>query len=163
MFLDTIIFSLLVLAATWTVMTRSLLRSAIGLALTSVILTIIIFKLNSPLAAVFELSVCVGLISVLFVSVISLTQPYTHKEIIERMKSMFTRFRFLPVMIIAAGIILVLMKIDPKITLPAPQAQSDVRLVLWHLRQFDLIGQVIILLTGVFGVVVLFKERKKSA
>lgn len=143
-------------------MTRSLLRSAIGLALTSVILTVIIFKLNSPLAAVFELSVCVGLISVLFVSVISLTQPYTHKEIIERMKSMFARFWFLPVIIIVVGIILVLMRINPKITLPTPQTQNDVRFVLWHLRQFDLMGQIIILLTGVFGVVILFKERNKS-
>ncbi|MDD5730401.1 MAG: hypothetical protein PHN57_04670, partial [Candidatus Omnitrophica bacterium] len=51
----------MVLAALWAVMATRLLRAAIALALTSVILTVIMFRLNSPLAAVFELSVCAGL------------------------------------------------------------------------------------------------------
>ena len=72
MFLEILILILLVVAALWTVMTRSLLRSAIGLALTSAILTLAIFRMNASLAAVFELSVCAGLIPVLFISVISL-------------------------------------------------------------------------------------------
>lgn len=162
MSLDLFILIVLVAAALWTVMTRSLLRAAIGLALTSVILTIIIFKLSAPLAAVFELSVCAGLISVLFVSVVSLTQPYTHQEILERMKSMFRRFRLLPVIVIGVGLILALMNIKPTLNMPLPETEKDVRFVLWNLRQFDLLGQIIILLTGVFGVVILFKERKKS-
>jgi hypothetical protein len=32
--------------------------------------------------------------------------------------------------------------------------------VLWDSRQTDLIGQIIVIFTGVFGVIVLFKERK---
>ncbi|MDD2679782.1 MAG: hypothetical protein PHO03_03150 [Candidatus Omnitrophica bacterium] len=162
MSLDLLIYLALTIAALWTVMTRSLLRSAIGLALVSAILTIIIFRLNAPLAGVFELSVCAGLIPVLFVSVVSLTQPYTHQEIIERMKSMFTRFRFLPLIVIAVGLALGLLSLKPETSLPLPADGKDVRFVLWHLRRFDLLGQMIVLLTGVFGVVILFKERKKS-
>ena len=82
MYLDIVILAVLLLTSLWTVMTRSILRSAMGLALTSVILAIVMFRLNSPLAAVFELSVCAGLISVLFVSTISITQPYTTEEIL---------------------------------------------------------------------------------
>ena len=39
----------LVLAAAWTVITARLLRSVIGLAITGIVLTIIMFTLNSPL------------------------------------------------------------------------------------------------------------------
>lgn len=163
MFLDLLSLILLVIAALWTVMTRSLLRSAIGLALTSAILTVIIFRMEANLAAVFELSVCAGLIPVLFVSVVSLTQPYTHQEILERMKSMFARFRLLPVILIGVGLILVLLGPHSQVQLPLSESGENTRFILWHLRQLDLLGQVIILLGGVFGVAVLFKERKKSA
>ena len=64
--LNIIILIILVIAALWAAMTRSLLRSAIGLALISLILTIIMFRLHSGLAAVFELSVCAGLIRSFF-------------------------------------------------------------------------------------------------
>jgi len=133
-----------------------------GLALTSAILTVIIFRLNAPLAGVFELSVCAGLIPVLFVSVISLTQPLTYKEVLTHMKSRFARFWSLPLIVVILGIILGLMKVKVTTKLPLAETQNDVRFVLWHLRQFDLLGQIIILFTGVFGVVILFKERKKS-
>jgi len=36
--------------------------------------------------------------------------------------------------------------------------ELDVRNVIWKLRQTDMLGQIILILTGVFGVVVLFKE-----
>jgi len=160
--LDVIILSALLLASLWTVMTRSILRSAIGLALTSVILTIVMFRLNSPLAAVFELSVCAGLISVLFVSTISITQPYTTEEILKRMKEMFARFRFFPLIILVSGIGLVFVSIKPALNFPAPEAIKDARVMLWNFRGLDVMGQVLILLTGVFGIVILFKERLKK-
>ena len=163
MFLDLIILILLVLAALWTVMTRSLLRAAMGLALASAILTLIMFNMDASLAAVFELSVCAGLIPVLFISVISLTQPLTFKEALEHMRARLARFWVLPLIVIILGIILVLISVKFKTPLPAAQTQASARFILWHLRQFDLLGQIIILFGGVFGVVVLFKERKKSA
>jgi NADH-quinone oxidoreductase subunit J len=74
---DTVSLVLIVAAigcAIWTVSNREVLLSAISLAVLSVIISIMCFKLNSPYAGVFELSVCAGLITVLFVSVISLTK-----------------------------------------------------------------------------------------
>jgi multisubunit Na+/H+ antiporter MnhB subunit len=78
------------------------------------------------------------------------------------MKARRGRFWILPFIIITLGIVLSLTTIKFKTKLPLPETQTDVRVILWHLRQFDLLGQIIILLTGVFGVVVFFKERKKS-
>lgn len=162
MHLNLIILLFLLLAALWTVMARSLIRSAIGLALTSAILTIMMFRLNSPLAAVFELSVCAGLIPVLFVSMISLTQPLTYQEVLQHMKDKLARFWFLPVIIIFLGLILSFLRVKPSLTLPVPESVTDVRSVLWNVRRVDLIGQMMILLVGVFGVVILFKERLKK-
>lgn len=162
MYIDIILLAGLVLAGLWTVMTRSILRAAMGLALTSVILAIIMFKLNAALAAVFELSVCAGLISVLFVSTISLTQPYTNQEVLQRMKDMAIRFRYLPVVIMILGIGLILIKVKPTISLPAPEVMGDTRAVMWYFRRIDILGQVIILLVGVFGVLILLKEKIKK-
>lgn len=156
-----IIFSL-VAASLWTVMTRSLLRSGIGLALTSVILAIFMFRLNSPLAAVFELSVCAGLISVLFISTISLTHPLSAQEKIQHMWVRLARFWFLPLLVIVLVVGLLLMRSRPQIHMPLAQDLKDARVVLWNFRQIDLLGQAIVLLAGVFGVVVLFKERQKK-
>jgi len=160
--MNMVILIVLVMAALWTVMTRSLIRSAIGLALTSAILTIIMFRLDSPLAAVFELSVCAGLISVLFVSTISLTHALTREEILKHMKERLHRFWFLPLIIVVAGIVLSFLSFKLNIKLPAPETEKDVRQVMWNLRHLDIVGQIIILLTGAFGVVILFKEKVKK-
>jgi hypothetical protein len=37
-----------------------------------------------------------------------------------------------------------------------------VRTVLWTLRQLDLFGQILVLLAGVFGVLVLFRKEGKD-
>lgn len=162
MILEIIIIISLVAFALWTAVTRSLLRSAIGLAAVSAILTIIMFSLSAAYAAVFELSVCAGLISVLFVSTISLTHGRTKQEILDHMRERLKRFWYLPFIILILGAIL--FYINPKfnLQLSVPEVETDVRGILWGSRQIELIGQIILLLTGVFGVVVLFKERFKK-
>jgi NADH-quinone oxidoreductase subunit J len=50
---------------------RDLLRAAVALAVLSVALAAIFFKLGAPYAGAFELSVCAGLVTVLFIAAIS--------------------------------------------------------------------------------------------
>lgn len=157
---DIIILIALTIAALWTVMTRSLLRSGIGLALTSMLLAVMIFRLHCPYAAVFELSVCAGLISVLFISTISLTHPLTHKETLEHMRVRMKRYWYLPVIVIIIAVIFYIVHMALKVELPQPAMNVDARAVLWNERRLDIIGQVIILVAGAFGVSLLFKERK---
>ena len=162
MYIDIIILVLMIIGALWTVMTRSLLRSAIALAFTSVIISILMFRLNSPIAAVFELSVCAGLISVLFISAISLTSPLTKEEVLQQKRERLKRFIWLPFMIIAICIGLSLIMVKLNFQLPLPETEKDVSIVMWNLRGLDVVGQVVILLSGIFGVVILFKESKKK-
>jgi NADH-quinone oxidoreductase subunit J len=152
----------LVVAALWSILQGSLIKAAIALAVMSILLTIVMFLLASPLAAVFELSICAGLITVIFMSTISLTKPLTPLEAIERAKDRLKRFWLLPVLVIGAAAVLGLAVIPVNLALPQAQGPQDVRSILWNMRQLDLLGQVIIILAGVFAVVVLFKEKRKE-
>ncbi|MFA6349904.1 MAG: hypothetical protein WCY12_03135 [Candidatus Omnitrophota bacterium] len=151
----------LLAAALWTVMTTRLLRSVVGLALTSAILSIIIFQLNSPVAAVFELSVCAGLIPVIFITAISFTQRIAKSQLQERRRERLTRFFLLPVIVIIAGLALLRWLKIPALVLPSADGAGDVRLLFWNVRHLDLLGQIVVLLAGAFAVVVLFKEPRK--
>ena len=158
MALNLILLSSLVLAAVWAVMTTRLIRAVVGLALTSAILAVIIYRLNSPLAAVFELSVCSGLISVIFITTVSFTQRISKESMPLRKREHLARFWLLPIILAAAGFLLIhYLKIPDLALTVSPPGGADVRGIIWNLRHLDLFGQVIVLLAGVFGVVILFK------
>jgi NADH-quinone oxidoreductase subunit J len=161
--IDFILLVFTAIAALWTVVGRSLLKATIGLAVTSTLISILMFRLNSPLAAMFELSVCTGLITAVFVSTISLTKPLTHKEILQISKDRIKRYWYLPVMLVVIGIALMLVKVKQDFVIAPPAAVlDDVRTVLWSFRRLDLLGQVIILLAGAIGIVILFGEKKND-
>lgn len=161
--LDMILLVAMTLAALWTVMGRSLLKATIGLAVTSAILSIIIFRLGSPLAAVFELSVCTGLITVVFVSTISLTKPLTHKEITEMSRKRTKRFIYLPIILVLVTFALIKAGIPKAMVMSTGESVSNVTEVLWNMRQLDMFGQVILIIAGALGVVVLFVETKNGS
>jgi NADH-quinone oxidoreductase subunit J len=161
--IDLVLLIAMTLAALWTVMSRSLLKATIGLAVTSAVISILMFRLASPLAAVFELSVCAGLITVVFVSTISLTKPLTHKEIETISRNRIRRYIYLLPIVMVAAIILSSLKLTCRMMpVMAPAAVRDVREVLWSLRQFDMFGQVIMIILGALGVVILFRESKRD-
>ncbi len=60
--------------ATAAVLLKNLLRAAVALGASSVALAALFFVLGAPYAGAFELSVGAGLISVLFIVAISLTE-----------------------------------------------------------------------------------------
>jgi NADH:ubiquinone oxidoreductase subunit 6 (chain J) len=161
MVITIVVLALTALAAAWTVMARGLLHSALGLAVTSIFITILMFMLGANLAAVFELSVCAGLITVVFVSTISMTQPATKSELLAKTQAHLRRYWFLPVLMVAAGAAVAFVAQRASISLPPPTQAQDVKEVLWHSRQTDILGQIIILFAGVLGVIVLFKERRR--
>ncbi|MBN1823941.1 MAG: hypothetical protein JW803_06465 [Endomicrobiales bacterium] len=161
--LDIFLLAMMTAAAVWTVMRGSLLRAVIALALTSIALTAVMFRLKAPIAAVFELSVCAGLITVVFMSTIALTKPLTHKETLDYTKTRMKRFWLLPVIMALLGSALLYFTIPMDFNLAAPlETAKNFRNILWEERQFDLIGQILVILAGIFGVVVLFKERSKD-
>jgi NADH-quinone oxidoreductase subunit J len=152
------VLALIAVAALWTVQAR-ILRAVIGLAVVSVLLTVLMFQMGAPLAAVFELSVCAGLITAVFVSTISLTRPLTQPE--EREQAGVRARRFHPAILAAAavGALLWIGSYTLDVTPAVAESPEGAGQVLWGLRRLDLLGQIIVIFVGVFGVVVLFKRR----
>ncbi len=146
------------MAALWTVQAQ-ILRAVIGLALVSVLLTVLMFQMDAPLAGVFELSVCAGLITAVFVSTISLTRPLqpAHARACEAVRAR----RFHPAILAAAsvGALIWIGSYDLDVAPAVSEAPEQASEVLWSMRRLDLVGLLIIILVGVFGVVVLFKRR----
>jgi len=144
---------------------RSSLKAAISLALTSVFLAIILFMMAVPWAALFELSVCAGLVTVIFVSTISMTTKDRGSE--ENVAEYHSRFAMMPFVLIFAGIALVAVvlltgfDVQPVIS-DVTATASNFKDVFWNMRQADILGQVIIILAGAFSVAILFKESDKA-
>jgi NADH-quinone oxidoreductase subunit J len=160
MIIELTLIGLMLAAAVWTVMTVRLLPSVIGLALVSALVSILMFRLNAPYAAVFELSVCSGLISVIFFVAVSFTRRLTDEDVKTLRKERIRKTVWLPLLLAGLGLILAKTLVPPVLDAPA-HGQADVRPVLWGLRHLDLFGQIIVLLAGAFGVVIFFKEKKK--
>jgi NADH-quinone oxidoreductase subunit J len=156
-----VVLSFTLLAAAWSVMTGGLIRAVLGLAAASIGLTILMFMLGASLAAVFELSVCAGLITVVFISSISMTQPASKSASAEIARTHMRRYWTLPLVLVATGAIVAFLCLKLPIQLPPPAEALDARKVLWESRQTELLGQAIALFAGVLGVIVLFKERGK--
>jgi NADH-quinone oxidoreductase subunit J len=152
---------ILIIAALMVVFSSRLLLAAISLAVTSIVVTLLMFKLNSPIAAVFELSICAGLITVIFITTISFVKPVEQEDLREIRKKRIKKYVALPIILIIVGVVTKFVIKPMTLSLPAVIQETNVANVLWNLRQVDLLGQAIILLVGVFGIVVLFKEGQK--
>lgn len=143
------------------VMLHSMLKSAIALAASSVMLGIIMYSLNSIWAALFEVSVCSGLVTVIFISAISLS--HADKKDVEKQYADKKRMRYLPVILILSGVILTVTALaigfSPVSPAPVAEVADNFREILWNHRQADVWGQIIIVITGSVSVVVLFRER----
>ena len=144
---------------------RSGIKSALALAAASIFLSIILFILKCPYAALFELSLCSGLITCIFIGTISKTtgdrrsntDDETHKK----------RYAALPFVLIAAGIVLIAVVFGSGFDISStagsvPTAEESFRNVFWNTRQADILGQIIIIIAGALAVVVLFRESDKS-
>lgn len=160
--INIVLLAAMVVAALWTVITCRLLRAVVGLALTSAVLTVLMFMLNAPLAGVFELSVCAGLIPAIFLSTISVTKKIAPQAMIVESQQQIRKFWALPVILVLAGVAFSQVHVPELAVRLANVPQPDVQTVLWNLRHLDLLGQIIILLAGAFGVVELLKEAKNG-
>ena len=156
----------LAVSASLCVLLNDLLKASIAMAVLSAILAIVMFALNAGLAAALELSVCAGLITVVFISAISMTRTRTEEENKARIKDRRRRFALLPVILIVilcAALFIFWPELNSMIMKPeAAAALTSVPETLWEKRLVDLLGQVVIVLAGVFGILIFFKEDKKD-
>jgi NADH:ubiquinone oxidoreductase subunit 6 (subunit J) len=135
------------------VLSRDLLKSAISLAVASIFLALVFFRMNAVYAGVFELSVVAGLITVLFITAIALTRNEGGVTESRRHLLLFPLF-FLALAIID---ILVMKKLLGQIPAIQGAESGTFSQVLWNERTFDLVGQVGVIFAGVLAVLALFR------
>ena len=74
MILDALLLLIVLFFTLMAIFSKRLLLSAVSLGIVSVVLAVIFFALDAPFAAGFELSIGAGLISMLFIMAISLSE-----------------------------------------------------------------------------------------
>jgi NADH-quinone oxidoreductase subunit J len=136
------------------ILSRDLLKSAISLAVASIFLALVFFRMNAVYAGVFELSVVAGLITVLFITAITLTRG--DGDVAE---SRGHRIVF-PLFFLALAVVdlLVMKKLLGQIPATQGSESGTFSQVLWNQRTFDLVGQVGAISAGVLAVLALFRR-----
>jgi NADH-quinone oxidoreductase subunit J len=157
--MHTLLLCGLVICSVLAVLAKDLLKAAIFLAGGSIFLAMTFFELGASYAGVFEISVVAGLITVLFIATISLTKG--EGEVTERRPVRL----LLPVVLIGfvlADFLIMRQFLGAFPSLPAVPETGDFGQVLWSQRTFDLVGQIAIILAGVFCVLALFRKRSED-
>jgi NADH-quinone oxidoreductase subunit J len=159
MMLQIVLLTGLVLFSILAILSKDLIKSAISLALASLLLGIIFFRMGAHYAGVFEISVVAGLITVLFILTIALTKAEGEVRESKLPKLVFPLF-FVVFILIDFFVMKGLLQKIP--ALPETAEQGTFGDVLWKQRTFDLIGQLAVILAGVFSVLALFRKRNKD-
>jgi uncharacterized MnhB-related membrane protein len=135
------------------VTTRRLLISAIWLAVTSALVAVIIFLLGAAHIAVIELSVGAGLVTVLFVFAINISGEEPGK-----LKSLVPKPIAIVFIVIAVGLVIYLvLKAVGIVQFPTQTAIPST--LLWRDRYLDFILQVVLIFSGVLGVIGILADR----
>ncbi len=141
------------------VLFRDLLRAAICLAVASLFLGIIFFRMKAPYVGAFEISVVAGLITVLFIVTIALTRMEGGVRESKAAAWAFPLF-FVIFLIIDAVVTRSLLGRIPAVASPAEPGTFGE--ALWKTRTFDLVGQIGVIFAGVLSVLALFRKRGKD-
>jgi uncharacterized MnhB-related membrane protein len=135
---------------------KRLLISALWLAGTSALVALLIFLLGAPEVAVIELSVGAGLVTVLFVFAINIAGEESlpiHRVVPKP----------LAWGLVALSLILVGWLILPRQAIAEPIINAiPFARMLWELRGLDMLLQVILIFSGVLGVIGLLAEPRSS-
>jgi NADH:ubiquinone oxidoreductase subunit 6 (subunit J) len=154
-----LLLSGLVIFSILAILSKDLIKSAISLAVASLLLGILFFQMQAPYAGVFEISVVAGLITVLFMLTIALTKTEGDVRESKPARIIFPLF-FVAFILIDFFVMKGLLQKVP--ALPDAAELGTFGDVLWKQRTFDLVGQLAVILAGVFAVLALFRKRDKD-
>jgi NADH-quinone oxidoreductase subunit J len=142
-----------ILCAIQAIRARQLIVSALWLAGTSALLSLIFYLLGATLVAVIELSVGAGLVTVLFVFAISIAGEEAvelHSVVPKALEG---------VLALLAAVLLGWLSLPAGISQPAT-IEPSVSEMIWQVRGLDVLVQVVLIFSGVLGLLGLLAEEK---
>lgn len=149
--LDWLLVGAVIICAYQVMRAQRLILSTIWLACTSALLATMLYRLGAPQVAVMELSVGAGLVTVLFVFAFSITGEITQdpKTIVPRP--------------LVWGLTLGMVLLMGWFILPLTDSRSPItldtfRTILWDQRGLDVLAQIVLIFSGVIGLLGLLSE-----
>ena len=164
-----ILIGLLLVAAVFAVCVYDLMPSAFLLAVASALVAVILYMLDMRLAAAIELAVCVGLVTAIYASAISLVRPAPtdkterSKANLSAAKRAWAR-RHIPLPIILLVLTALVFIFVPRLDLPINTSEvlsTSSQSILWGARALDIFGLGFLIHAGVLGVAVLIGPREE--
>ena len=136
---------------------KRLLISAIWLALTSALVALMIYLLGAPQVAVIELSVGAGLVTVLFVFAINIAG----EEVID-VKSILPKPLVWASILLAAALAIYLILRAVGFVQSPVAIEQEAASILWEDRYLDILLQVVLIFSGVLGVIGVLAHAKSE-
>lgn len=134
------------------IVSKRILTSTIYLACISALVSAVLYLLGAPQVAVMELSVGAGLVTVLLVYAVSVVgeDAMDPASVIPK-----------PLAFLVVGLVTLLLgwMIYPSIQIAAESGPVDLASVLWQSRVLDVWIQIVLIFSGVMGVLGLLSER----
>ena len=156
---------LLIGFAVCTIVWRCLLKSTLALTVSGIMLAIILFFLGLPMAALFQLLISAGLVTIILIGSISLTDSKQTAQ--DELPKQRRRLAWLPPTLILGGTAIVLVvlfsNLQLTLNLGVMSGFDQFSNLFWQTRQVDILGQIIIVLAGAFVVTVFFKHQTATA
>lgn len=143
----------ILICALLAILSRRLLISAIWLAVTSALVAVMIYLLGAPHIAVIELSVGAGLVTVLFVFAINIAGEDTKK-----LRSLLPKPLAVSAVVLAVGLAIYLILHAAGLLDLSSIAASESSL-LWQERYADFLLQIVLIFSGVLGVLGLLANK----
>lgn len=144
-----------VLCALQAILTRRLIRAALWLAGVSALISLVLYQIGAHEAAVIELSVGAGLVTILFVFGISIAGE-------DAMDAPSVAPRFLSSGLALLLVALLVWFILPVEHLTPPQPDVSFSTMLWERRGLDMLVQIGLIFAGVLGVLGLLADEVRA-
>jgi uncharacterized MnhB-related membrane protein len=132
-----------------------LLNVSLWLAVTSALAATLIYTLGAPQVAVIELSVGAGLVTVLFVFAFSIVGEVTLDELTLVPRALV--WGLVLAIVLAAGWFVLPLPVS---TAPPASDPLSFAQVLWQQRGLDVIAQMVLIFSGVMGLLGLLSDNK---
>jgi NADH:ubiquinone oxidoreductase subunit 6 (subunit J) len=165
MFIDIFLVTAAVFFSLQAIRARRLIVSALWLAGASALVSIIFYLMGAQLAAVIELSVGAGLVTVLFVFAISIAGEDTvDLGSTARPAWLPGPQRLVPKVLGAAlalgAVALLAILAQPTQPVTATVSEPPISEMIWQVRGLDVIVQIVLIFAGVLGLLGLLAEEK---
>ncbi|MDH5713014.1 MAG: hypothetical protein OEY83_03640 [Candidatus Bathyarchaeota archaeon] len=153
MMLDVLLVVGLVVSAFFAVYLDEAIYAVLSLAVMNVILSVFYFSLDTPFAAVFQLTMGIGTVAVLFLAGEMLTTKVSNAQTL--------RQRLLGLMVGVLLSVPSILAVGHKITV-TPSFRFPFSTALWELRAIDVMAQGLVILTVALGIAMVLREKRRE-